>query len=156
MATRSRLAQASQAFLYLLTLVIFALILLFGYKMVTSFRARSEDLLLLKFDRDLQATVESVTYGTQKIRTFDVPPGYEAFWLADELHAFDDADVPMDACKSLPPEIKDALTSHTGKNAFLIGSAKFHAFRLEHFSVANGCVRSDVVGNELKLTLSKG
>ena len=153
-----RRAQASHAFLYVLTIVIFALILIFGYKMVKSFKDKSDDLLMLKFERDLQATLHSVSYGTAKVRTFDVPSGYRQFWLADLNTAKDpNGDlVPPCAGINVPAEVRDALESGVRKNAFLVGDGDFHAFFLEQVRIGSGCVSADIRNNALELRLSKG
>ena len=151
-----RKAQASQMFLTVLTLVIFVLVLIFGYKAVETFRAKSDDLLLLKFQKDLQTTLQSVSYGTMKIRTFEVPYGYHEFWLVDVTNAFDTDGNVVPSCTNSPPEILDAIQSRTGENAFLIGPSKFHAFTLTQISIGNGCLSTAVTNNQLQLKLSKG
>lgn len=155
---RASRGQASHMLMYVLTLLIFVLVILFGYKMVENFKGKSDDLLMLKFERDLQATLQSVSYGTAKIRTFTIPAGYREFWLADIANAQDLTTVPPTlvlSCQRAPPEIRDALESGTGKNAFLYG-AKFHAFTLERVSIRSGCITAPVTNNQLELRLSKG
>jgi len=145
-------AQASHLFLSLLTIIIFALIILFGYKLTTTFKAKSESLILLKFERDVQATLQSVTYGTTKIRTFDVPPGYEYFWLIDPQQP----SCTADNCGQVPAEILDAWQSPNAKNAYLLGPEKIHAFTLDRLKIAAGCLCMEITNQQVELALSQG
>lgn len=138
-----------QMFLYVLTIVILVLVLIFGYRMIVNFQERSEDLKLIKFKQDLQATIEGVTFGTKKIRTFDLPSGYKEFWLVDL--------VTLGNCPTeVPPLIQDSVSSGSPENAFLIGPEKFEAWEMERVHVARGCLHSTVTRNQLRLTLQKG
>ncbi|MBI1970083.1 hypothetical protein HYS48_05290 [Candidatus Woesearchaeota archaeon] len=142
---------AGQIFLYLFTLVIVVLVLIFGYRMVSNFQDRSEELTLLKFKKDLQATIEGVTFGTKKVRTFDVPPGYKDFWLIDPA--------TMGKCPyadRVPPLIQDSINSGSPHNAFLLGPEKFEAWEMRRVYVDFGCVFAEISRNQLQLTLSKG
>lgn len=70
---------------YLLALFIAALILFYGYKAISSLQQRAEEIALIRFEKSLQAKVETLTsqYDSMRIEEFTLPRGVERVCFAD-------------------------------------------------------------------------
>ena len=142
-------AISTEILMYLLGIVVFVLLLIIGYKMIFQFKEKSDEIILIKFQKDLQATIDSVSFGTTKIREFEVPPGYREFWLIDRKNA------AACAAQNAPPLV-EATNLDMENNAFLIGPQKFEAFYIERVSIGSGCLSAAVTNNKITLGLRKG
>ncbi len=70
---------------YLLALFIAALILFYGYKAISSLQHRAEEIALIRFEKSLQAKIETLTsqYDSLRIEEFTLPQGVNRVCFAD-------------------------------------------------------------------------
>ena len=82
---KSKKAQADQIFIYIVALVVVGLVIVFGYKSIKNFAARSDEVALIKFKTEIENTFKTVSssFNTVKIANFDVPQGYSELCLVD-------------------------------------------------------------------------
>jgi len=68
----------TQIFIYVIAIVLFSLILLYGYNAIKGFKGRSEEIAYIKFKTDLVSTVNRVSpdYGTVKRESFFIGGEY--------------------------------------------------------------------------------
>lgn len=149
-------AISTEVLMYLLGVIIFAFVLVIGYRMVFQFKEKSDDILLIKFEKDIQSMTDSVSFGTTKIREFEVPPGYKEFWLIDSKNVDDATGTRKFACTFVPPVIELDSPAVMQNNAFLIGPQKFQAFKIERINIADGCLKADVNSDRITIGLRKG
>ncbi|MBU4493282.1 MAG: hypothetical protein KKA61_02835, partial [Nanoarchaeota archaeon] len=64
-----------QVFIYILTLIITAAILLYGYNAITSISTKAEQVEFVKFKNDLKQDFEKIStdYGSVEVETYSVP-----------------------------------------------------------------------------------
>ena len=69
----------------LLALFIAALILFYGYKAISSLQQRAEEIALIRFEKSLQAKIETLTsqYDSMRIEEFTLPRGIDRVCFAD-------------------------------------------------------------------------
>lgn len=102
-------AEVSQIFFYILALITFAVILIFGYQSITDFMAKGERVSFITFKTDLERTVQRVTpdYGSVVVydaqHPFTVPGAYTRLCFIDM-----DKSPPSSCALLLNPIICDA------------------------------------------------
>lgn len=74
-----------QVVMFLLAGIVFVLVLIYGYKAITQFLEKSEDVGLATFQNDLLTAVESIKrdYGTVIKTELSLPPKYGLLCIAD-------------------------------------------------------------------------
>lgn len=109
----------SQVFIYVVAVILFVFVLIYGYNAIRGFRERSEQIAYIKFKTDLASTVKRISpdYGTLKKEDFFIGGDYRKVCfvqshetpsnLADIIHSREDYIV------------EDSVRSNVGKNVFL-------------------------------------
>ncbi|GEM_PF-862817 len=74
-----------QVFVFIIAALSFALIMIFGYKMISSFIASGEKVEFAKFSSDLSSSVQKIytEYGAVRIKDFRVPGNYNKICFVD-------------------------------------------------------------------------
>ena len=149
-----------QMFTYILTIVLVAVILLYGYKTVQEFRSRAEQAYCLKLRNDLSGSIESLMgdFGSVKRKDIELCAGYTQ---ACFVETFDFKNVPKGNPISnvpLDPIIKDSIRSEIDKNTFLAGKSGRESFYSGNISINSGSHTLDVlcinaVNNKISLRL---
>ena len=108
----------SQIFVYILSIIIVALILLYGYKAISHFTGRTEQISYVKFKTDLESHVRiiSTDYGSVSQKEFGVGSNYKEVCFIDS-----DAELDNGKLDELHPIIKQYIEGGSDKNVFLIG-----------------------------------
>ncbi len=115
-----------QVFIYVLTLILISFILAYGYKSIQNLKSRAEQLSCLKFEKDLQNSIESILsdFGTVKRKGMQLCSSYGQICFVESIRPFNRR-VPTSNVLPVDPIIMDSIQSNTGKNAFLLaGTAK--------------------------------
>ena len=118
-------AQIGQIIGYLLAIVIVAVTLLFGYKMVVSLRQQTEQASFLNFQKSLEADIKSIyfDFGSVKIESYSIG-GYEEVCFIDSYPK-------MPNSVSTNNNIVDnSVSGGVKKNIFLIGD-KIDSFYID-------------------------
>jgi hypothetical protein len=74
-----------QVFIFIVAVVTFAVIMIFGYKAVTDFLDQGEKVQFHQFKTGLESSVKRIytEYGSVRIQEFNIPGGYEQVCFVD-------------------------------------------------------------------------
>ena len=119
-----------QIFVYVLTIILISLILVYGYKSIQDFKNRAEQVACFKFKNDLQNTVESALsdYGIIKRKDIQLCNNYNMVCFVE---TYEIINLPND----IDPIIKDSIKSNTGRNVFLVKNIARESFYAGKISV---------------------
>ncbi len=106
-------SQISQAFIYILAIIVFSLVLLFGYKSIKGLISQSEKVDYIHFKTKLESTIKRVDYGDKIIEEFSVPKGYNEVCF---INLEEPAETTTNAI------IDDSWASEVNANVFLVAS----------------------------------
>ena len=120
----------SQIFIYVLTIFLTAIILVYGYNTIDNFRKRSDQLSCLKFQNDLKNAIQSIysDYGSVKKKDLQLCGSYNQVCFIESV-----AQPTIPA--NVDPIIKDSIQSNTGKNVFFIDKTAKDPFYAGKISV---------------------
>ena len=132
-------------FIYILAIVIFSAILLFGYSAVKNFREKEEKIGYVKFKSDLESIVRSIAtdYGSVKIRNFYVPSRYLEVCFVDP-DGNGDIDYPL-IKESVDSGSKDNVSLM--KNKVVLGAS----FYVKGIELDNKLLCASVVDGKIKI-----
>jgi len=106
-------------FIYILAILVLALILLFGYRAIDSFRDKGKQATMLTFKTSLANEVErvSLSFGEVSIVDYTLPTEYSEICFVDSsvINSKDYAKIP-----STYPIIQGAVESGSENNVFLV------------------------------------
>lgn len=113
----SKKAQVGQIITYLLAIVIFAMVLIFGYNAVVNIRQQTDQVVYLAFQKSLEADIKSISfdYGSVKKKSYSVS-GYETICFADLDALINPDPLPDD----IPKIVINSMESKIKKNVFLV------------------------------------
>ncbi len=74
-----------EVFIYIVAALTFAVIMIFGYKIINDFIHRGEDIQFLQFKNDLESSVKKIysDYGSSRKETFHLPGGFDEVCFVD-------------------------------------------------------------------------
>ena len=74
-----------EVFIYIVAALTFAVIMIFGYKIINDFIDRGEDVQFLQFKNDLESSVKKIysDYGSSRKETFHLPGGFDQISFVD-------------------------------------------------------------------------
>ncbi len=123
---------AGQAFIYILSTVIIAAILVYGYTAVSEFRERSQNVAKVKLQNDITNAISrlSADYGSVKEKELYMGD-YLKICFVDSHETADPALFPL----SIHPLIKDNVRSRTGNNVFLLRGTLEQSFNAGEIGV---------------------
>lgn len=138
----------SQIFVYILTLMLVAFILVYGYTAIQNFEKRAEQVSCLKFKNDLKNAVESIStdFGSVKRKDLELCADYIS---ACFVESFESPNLP----NKIDPIIRDSVMSNTGKNVFLIQDTAKESFEIGKISVNPDVLCIKPVNNKISLRL---
>jgi hypothetical protein len=163
---KSKKAQiVGQIFVFILATVVFVLIVMYGYKAISSLMIKGEQASFIKFQNELTNSVSSIAldYGSVKCEDFAVPKKYTEFCFVDTREVFY-SPPPAENDKlmklsALYPFIAGSIKSGSSQNAFLIPpSALAITLPNAHVadSVADGFFCVNATRNTISLRLEGG
>lgn len=144
---------AGQIFVYIITILIVGIVLLFGYKSISEFRSKADSVSLLRFQKELEASAKSIKnqFGTVKKKDFTLAEFNEVCFIRNYQVSLAGIDISVKFQDY--PLIKDAFESNTGKNVFLLSNKEIgESFNIEDLVVENLFQCFDVNNNLLSLT----
>ena len=135
----SKRGDASQVFVYTITAVVAAMVLIFGYKAIGTLSTGAKTAGMVKFKNTFSDTVDRNSgYGRIAIEEFDVPGKYVKLCLIH--NKFTVKDKGADALLADYPEALDI--AETSDNAFLADEQKsIDPFKVPNFEVGNSKYR---------------
>ena len=143
-----------QVFVYILALIIFSAVLLYGYKAVKQFGDQSEQLLITQLTNNIQTQVEKIDsqYGSVDRLPVEVPERFDKICFIDtregcmyrptQERGFDciGNDFPVEEY----PFICDAWKDCTGENMFLVQGNSVVGYNIGNLQVKGGFFCSNV------------
>ena len=140
---RIKKAQATRMLVMVMTVVIVGLVLVFGYRAITSITVSGEKATLIKFKNEfINAVDQGSSYGRVAIQDFSVGGEYKRMCLAGigaSPGAFTNA------------LVKDALASGTSNNAFLLTDSTIEPFEVKKMEIEGGGQCFSIDSGKVKL-----
>ena len=142
-----------QVFIYILTLIITAAILLYGYNAIKSISEKAELVELIQFKDTLKQDFEKMSsnYGSSETETYNVPSKVKEICFY-QYPTCDYVNFPSYP-EGLNPLILDFIAYKTGNNVFLMGNSLFESMKLARIEVNDSqilCIKTN--NNRLSLT----
>ncbi len=143
-----------QVFIYVLTLIITGMILLYGYNAIKSINENANQVELVNFKTTIKSDFEKMSsdYGSVKTMSYNVPSKLKEICFYQEgeepyFHAMPD---------DLNSLIKDSIIDETGSNVFLVIGNTIEPMDLSRLEIKNEgynllCIK--ISSNILKLRL---
>ena len=151
-----------QVFIYILAIVIFSMVLLYGYKAIKGFTKQQEDITLIQLKTQVAQTIESISYDTGTVRSpsFDIPAKYKQVCFAD-LSKLSEATSIGGPCYSTVwrpreyPIICDSWEAGVEKNLFLVATLEEEPYYVGNITVDNqyGLLCINATQGKIKLRL---
>ncbi|MFC1691546.1 hypothetical protein ACFL0W_05190 [Nanoarchaeota archaeon] len=130
-----------QMFVYILSVIIIALIMFFGYKSVASLKEDADVAELISIQKDLENTIKTMRsdYGAIKIKEITLPAGYKTLCIVDLNHS--------DSAVSGRPLVDDAWESKTASIFYISPAGDFKDQFVENIQVESPyffCLESEI------------
>ena len=108
-----------QIFIYIIAIVLFSLILIYGYSAIRELKEKSEKITYIKFKTELKSVVRSISpdYGTLKRKIFFIGGDYKEVCFVQTYNKDKDYIVISNTIKN--PIINDSFRSNVTENVFL-------------------------------------
>ena len=138
----------NRVFIFAASLIILAVIVIWGYKSISGLQEKQDQATLLKFKAQLEADIESAAndFGSKRTELYFLPQGFDEICLVDSAR-IDAADIVN------RPVVKDSVESGAKANLFLLGKNEFEAFDVGNLGMAEfphyWCVETKVGKIEL-------
>ena len=149
-----------QAFIYILTLVLVAFILIYGYNAINGIRNRAEGVSCLQLRNDLSGAIESITgdYGSVKRKDIQLCKGYSQICFVESFENIQNPPISRDSEGNpivVSPLIINSISDRTGKNVFLLGGSSQESFYAGNISLEGNtdimCIKA--AGDTVRLRL---
>ena len=126
---------ASQIFIYIISILIFSFIMVYGYNAITGFKGRAEQIASINFKTELTSTIKRVSpdYGTVKKEEFFIGGEYSKVCFVQSY----DKEANFNAIKDgvIDPIVKDSFESNVDKNTFLFTDTLQESFDIGKIDV---------------------
>lgn len=113
-----------QVFIYILAIIIFSLVLLYGYKTIKDFSKKAEDVSLIQLTTDIKTSVKKISsdYGSVIKKELSIPGKYRYVCFVDlQYHAQTaGTGICIDGNPDYHPTICNSWEDATQQNMFLI------------------------------------
>ena len=144
---------AGQPLLYVLMLIIFASILLIGYKFVKGIGETGDKSTIILFESEIQNDVNSMDYGNVKVKKYHVPANVDKICFSAPNNYN-----PLE-CSGCPrfdeyPILTNAIRDGVGENLFLIGGDFPESMKIDKIEL--GCCEFycfDAINGEVTLKM---
>ena len=139
-----------QVFIYIVTIVIVGLILLFGYNAIMTVKGKSDDIIISKLKSDISNMVEIVSsdFGSVKIKFFELPAKYTN---ACFVKNYEDFPTTGSALFDKYPIMKDSVQDEAKKNLFLVEDMVRDSFFVGDIDVDGGVFCFDTANNRIQV-----
>ena len=145
-----RKGQISQVFIYVTTLLIVALVLFYGYRAISTFKERADQVSFIQMKNDIENSIESISvdYGSVKAKEFPLPQDIREVCIISSYPG-----LPK-LSGTQYPLIEDSVNSGVMKNIFLIGQQNAgESFYVEKVQIENDILCVPSISNKLVLKM---
>lgn len=138
----------SETLVYALAIVIVGVVLVLGYRFITTSSSRGEQVSQIQLKNSIQNSVSTLSsdYGSVKVKTFNVPTKYNELCFTSTKNS---NELPK-AFVEKNPIAADAV--ETGKNAFLLGD-DFDSFTVGDLKLPNKVTCIPAVNGKISLKI---
>ncbi|MCK5025989.1 MAG: hypothetical protein KAS15_05325 [Nanoarchaeota archaeon] len=144
---------AGQVFIYILALIIFSAVLIYGYKAVKTFGEQSEGLIITQLTNEIKTQVGKIEsqYGSVEKLQLEIPERFEKVCFVDtrdkcisfsQITSSDSNRI--ENIHSEYPLIYDAWKDCTGENMFLMKGVSAEGYNIGSLQVQDGFFCVDV------------
>jgi hypothetical protein len=141
----------AQIFIYVVAIVLFSFIMLYGYNAIRGFKEKSEQINFIKFKTDLTSTIKRVApdYGTLKREELFIGGVYQDVCFVQSYKMQDNLVYISGNISN--PLIKDSFDSGTDKNVFLITNTLQESFDVGPINMSGGYICAPVLNGKVKI-----
>jgi len=127
---------SAQIFIYIIAVILFSLILVYGYNAIAGFRDKSEQVAYIKFKTDLTSAVKRISpdYGTLKREELFIGGEYSEVCLVQSYKAESNSELLNNILDGL---IKDSVSAGVEKDVFLFTTRLQDSFYVGRINVSN-------------------
>ena len=138
-----------QIFIYILTITLVAIILIYGYSSIKRLQNTAEKVACVKFKNDMQNAVETIQsdFGSVRKEEIELCSNYKKACFVNSFPVINKFSITTD------PFIKDSLLSETGNNIFLVDNVAKESFYGGNISVDTDVLCIDDINNKISLRL---
>jgi len=117
---------AGQVFIYILSLIVVAVVLIYGYSAIQDFRTKAEEVNLINFKNEIEkVVVKSTRYGDIKPAEFSLSGKYQKTCFVDSFSALsqsqkDNTCICTPGCSNSNPIICDAWKTTNSTNVYSV------------------------------------
>lgn len=142
-----------QVFIYVITIVLVSFLLLYGYRAITTFKDKADQISFLQFRNDLQNTIEVLTtdFGSVKVKDFSIPGNINTVCFVQSFPEIPDDISNLEIDKY--PIIKDSVKDQVNKNVFLISKNIEESFYTGKISLSDDFFCFPVVRGKINLKM---
>ncbi len=128
----------SQIFIYVVAIILFAFVLIYGYNAITGFKERSEQIAYIKFKTDLTSTVKRVSsdYGTLKKEEFFIGGEYKRVCFVQNYKPYKDK-ILLRIDHEEDRVVYDSVYDDINKNVFLFTNTLQESFDVGEINTTN-------------------
>lgn len=138
----------AQIFVYIIAIILFSFILVYGYNAIRGFKERSEQIVYIKFKTDLTSTISRISsdYGTLKREEFFIGGEYKKVCFVQSYNP------PVNLTEKVTDLIvRDSVRDNIGKNVFLFAGSLGESFDVGKINVSNGYLCIPVINGKAKI-----
>ena len=149
----------SQIFIYVIAIAIFAFILVYGYNAIRGFGEKSDQISYIKFKTDLTSTISRVApdFGTVKRQEFFIGGDFQQVCFVQTHNPPIRLTTDIAGNPITNPIIKDAVTSKSEDNTFLLSSSVEESFNIGNINVSpDGFKCIDILNGKINIQFEGG
>jgi len=146
----------AQIFIYVVAIVLFSFIMLYGYNAIRGFKEKSEQINFIKFKTDLTSTIKRVApdYGTLKREELFIGGVYQDVCFVQSYKQQENTAVILNGISTSPDYnalIEDSFQAGTDKNVFLITNTLQESFDVGPINMSGGYICAPVLNGKVKI-----
>lgn len=143
-------AQIGQIIVYILAVVIFAMILVFGYKAVVNLRQQTEQAAYISFQKALEADIKSIYFDFESVKqkTYSIAGYTKVCFITSHPEMATGITITGE------PMIENSVNSGVQKNVFLVNSKidSFYVGKIDAGITDFECI--DILNGKLNIKLT--
>ena len=143
---------STQIFIYVIAIIMFSFILLYGYNAIRGFKERSEEITYIKFKTNLISTVKRISpdYGTLKREEFFIGGEYSKVCFVQSYKQEENR--PAIITRISDNVVKDSVESRDTSNAFLFKDNSLEpSLEIGKINVSGGYLCIPVINGKVRI-----
>ena len=143
----------AQIFIYVVAIILFSFIMIYGYNAVKGFKEKSEQISYIKFKTDLTSTVKRISsdFGTVKREAFFIGGEYKEVCFVQSYRK--ESDYTKILASIGNPLVKDSVKNNVTKNVFLFTNNLQESFDVGEINVSGRYNCTQIKNGKVKIQL---